>query len=65
MFVTIATLSLRHASRHRPNARMVGEIRLLPKPGGYHEAEMVGRYEGLLKLAGGGLLTTVGCGGRI
>ena len=44
---------------------LMGEITLWPMAEGYLEAEMVGRYEGLLKLAVGGRLNSVGCGGRI
>lgn len=52
---------LREQLRH-----LVGEITLRPQAEGHLEAEMVGRYEGLLKLAvGGNVKNAVGCGGRI
>jgi predicted transcriptional regulator len=42
---------------------LVGPITLRRTPDGYLEAEMVGRYDGLLKLAVGG--NSVGCGGLL
>jgi chromosome segregation ATPase len=57
--------SPRHVPAMREQIReLIGEIRLLPTAEGYLEAEMRGRYEGLLKLAVGSK-NSVGCGGRI
>ncbi len=42
---------------------LVGEIKLVPTTGGYLEAEMAGRYAGLLKLAVGQKLNNVVAGG--
>jgi DNA invertase Pin-like site-specific DNA recombinase len=59
------TASPRHIDAMREQIReLVGDIRLLPTAEGYLEAEMRGRYEGLLKLAVGSK-NSVGCGGRI
>ncbi len=58
------------SSRHLPQAReqiraLVGEIWLRPTKEGYLEATLEGRYEGFVKLTGGGKLNLAGCGGRI
>jgi site-specific DNA recombinase len=62
----LAHVPQRHIGPMREQIRsLVGEITLRPRAEGYLEAEMIGRYEGLLKLAVGGSRNTVGCGGRI
>ena len=43
----------------------MGEIALHSIAEGYLEAELIGPYEGLLELAAGGQLNSVGCGGSI
>ncbi len=63
----LAHIPQRHIEPMREQIKsLVGEITLRPKAEGYLEAEMVGRYDGLLKLAvGGNIRNVVGCGGRI
>jgi hypothetical protein len=41
---------------------LVGKVKLVPTPEGILEAELAGRYDGLLELAGGGKLNNVVAG---
>ena len=59
----LGELSKRHVAQAREQVReLVGEIRLVPTTGGYLEAEMTGRYAGLVKLAVGAQLNNVVAG---
>lgn len=59
------TVPKQHIVQGREQIRApVGEIKLVPTTDGYLEAELVGDYVGLLKLAGGGGLNNVVAGER-
>ncbi|HET8580773.1 MAG TPA: hypothetical protein VFL31_07220, partial [Nitrospiraceae bacterium] len=62
----LSCVPLRHVDPMREQLKhLVGEITLRPIAEGYLEAELIGRYDGLFKLAVGGIKNAVGCGGRI
>ena len=62
----IGGLSAKHLPQAREQVRaLVGDLWLTPTKASYLEATLTGRYEGLVKLLGGGMLNRDGCGGRI
>ena len=59
----LGTIPPQHIAQAREQIReLVGEIRLIPTKDGYLEAELTGRYEGVLKLAVGAKLNNVVAG---